>query len=104
VAAKCNGLTSLIVLLALGYLIAYHTPIRPGWRALMVAAVVPLALLANAVRLALVLIAGAYVSKQLGMQVHDREAPVLIFFCSLGLIGLRSALITWTRPAREGGT
>ena len=30
VAQKCSGLTSLMVLLALSYLIAYHTPVRPG--------------------------------------------------------------------------
>jgi exosortase len=104
VAAKCSGLTSLIVLLALGYLIAYHTPVRFGWRALLVAAVVPLALVANAVRLTLVLLAGAHISKEVADQVHNHEAPVLIFFCSLGLMALRYGLLTWFGPRREEGT
>jgi hypothetical protein len=34
--------------------------------------------------------------------VHDHEAPVLIFFCSLGLMGIRHAILSWTsRPPAE---
>lgn len=106
VAQKCSGLTSLMVLLALGYLIAYHTEVRLGLRALMVAAIVPLALFTNAVRLTFILLAGAHSSAALAKWIHDHEGPVLILFCSLGMLGLRHLLLAWSNrrsaPA-EGG-
>lgn len=100
VAQACSGLTSLVVLLALGYLIAYHTPAKWGWRALLVFSVVPLALLLNALRLTLVLAAGADHSASLAHWVHDHEEPVLVFLCSLCLLGLRQLLLNWleSRP------
>lgn len=106
VARQCSGLTSLMVLLALGYLIAYHTPVKIGWRALLVASIVPVALFANSLRLTLILAAGAYHSAGLAKWVHDHEAPVLIFFCSLGLLGLRQGLLAWLNrePEEDGET
>lgn len=95
IAQQCSGLASLVVLLAAGYLIAYHTPLGIGWRALLVALVVPVALLTNAVRLTLVLLAGAYYSHAFAIWVHDHEAPVLVFFSSLCLFAIRHALMTW---------
>jgi len=104
VARQCSGLTSLMVLLALGYLIAYSTPVKVGWRALLVASIVPVALFANSLRLTLILAAGAYHSVSLARWVHDHEAPVLIFFCSLGLLGLRQGLLVWlNREPEEDG-
>jgi exosortase len=99
VASQCSGLTSIIVLLALGYLIAYFTPTRWWGRLALVAAVIPLALLANALRLTTILIAGAQHGAALAQWVHDHEQPVLIFICSLGLLGLRQALLIWTKPS-----
>jgi exosortase/archaeosortase family protein len=101
VAQKCSGLTSLSVLLALAYLIACHTPVRLGWKTLMVAVMVPLALLANTVRLTLVLLAGTHISAAAAQWVHDHEAPVLIFFCSLGIMAFRQALLAWQAPREE---
>jgi len=97
VARQCSGLTSLMVLLALGYLIAYHTPVKLGWKALLVAVVIPLTLLTNAVRLTFILLAGAHHSAKLAMWVHDNEAPFLIFLCSLGLMGIRAGILAWTQ-------
>jgi exosortase len=104
VAQKCSGLTSLMVLLALGYLIAYHTEVKLGWRALMVALIIPLTLFTNAVRLTFILLAGAHSSAALAQWIHDHEGPVLIFFCSLGLMAFRHGLLLWTRqkPAEPG--
>lgn len=101
VAQDCSGLTSLIVLLALGYLIAYHTPLKGRWKALFVATVVPLTLLANTVRITLILLAGTYHSAALAKWVHDHEAPILIFFCSLGLMALRQLVMSQTSPPAD---
>lgn len=103
VARQCSGLTSLIVLLALGYLIAYATPVRLGWKALLVAAVVPLALFTNALRLTLILMAGAHHGEALAAWVHDNEAPVLISLCCVILLALRSGVLAWSarRPGEK---
>lgn len=94
VAQACSGLTSVIVLLALAYLIAYHTRLNLAWRAALLASVIPMALFLNTVRLTVVLMAGAHYSAAAAQWIHDHEEPVLVFFCSLGLIGLRSFLLS----------
>ncbi|MCC2667944.1 MAG: exosortase [Armatimonadetes bacterium] len=105
VARQCSGLTSLMVLLALGYLVAYFTPAKIGWRTLLVAAVVPLTLFANSLRLTLILVAGTYHSAGLARWVHDHEAPVLVFFCSMGLLALRAGILAWlNREPEDDGT
>jgi len=76
----------LLVLLALTYLVAYFTPVKLGWRVLMMVAVIPLALLTNATRLTLILLFGYHGNAALAKLVHDNEGPVLIFFCSLVLM------------------
>ena len=93
VAQQCSGLTSLMVLLALGYLIAYHTPIKLWGRILLFLITIPLALFANAVRLTFVLIAGANHGASVAMWVHDHEQPILVFFCTVGLVVLRHILL-----------
>ena len=95
VAQQCSGLTSLAVLLLLGYLTAYFTPAKGYLRVLLVAAVVPLTLFSNSLRLTFILLAGAHGSPALAKWIHDHEGPVLIFFCSLGLMGLRHLLLAW---------
>ncbi len=93
VAQECSGTTSLIVLLAVGYLTAYFTPVRWWGRVLLVLAVIPLALLANAVRLTIILLVGGLYSAPLAQWVHDHEQPVLVFLCSFGLLGIRQMLL-----------
>jgi len=104
VAVQCSGLNSLLVLLALGYLIAYHTPVSLGWRAAMVAIMPPLALMTNTIRIVFILMAGAYISPRFANWVHNHEGPVLIFLCSFALLGIRHAILTWTQPRRPDRT
>ncbi len=101
VGQACSGLTSLTMLVAVAYLVAYHTPIRSAWRVALVAAVVPLALLMNAVRITLILAAGAGGNAALARWVHDNEGPVLVFLCGCALMGMRQALLAWTRPRQQ---
>ncbi|WP_246386099.1 exosortase/archaeosortase family protein [Armatimonas rosea] len=95
VAQKCSGLTSLMVLLAFTYLIAYFTPVRWWGRLLMMSAVAPLALFGNAVRLTIILLVGGHYGAKPAQWVHDNEQPILIFLCSFGLLGLRALLMRW---------
>lgn len=98
VARQCSGLTSMIVLLALGYLAAYFTPTTPVRKAILWASVVPLALFTNAVRMTLILLAGEQGGRDVAQFVHDNEAPVLIFLCMLGLMVIRWGLLSWFPP------
>ena len=95
VSQQCSGLTSLTVLLTIGYLIAYHTPVRLSHRFLLLLLTIPLALFANAVRLTLVLVAGMARGAALAQWVHDHEQPVLILLCGAGLMAVRGGLLAW---------
>ena len=99
VAQQCSGLTSLIVLLAVGYLIACHT--RVGWmkRLLLFGLTAPLALLANALRLTFVLAAGASHGAGVAQWVHDHEQPVLVLLCTLGLMAVRALMLQGTQAS-----
>ena len=103
VGKECSGLTSLMVLLALAYLIATFTRANAAWRIGIIASVVPMALLVNSVRVTVILLFGARVSSTAAQWVHDNEGPVLMVFCSMGLLALRSAAQSWTgAQARRG--
>jgi|GEM_PF-3223021 len=106
VAQRCSGLTSLTVLLLLAYIIAYYTPVKLGWRALMVAIVLPLTLVTNSLRLTVILLAGNYHSPAMASWIHDHETPVLISLCSMALMWFRHVLLTWiqAKPEKEGET
>ncbi|MBW3624589.1 MAG: EpsI family protein [Armatimonadetes bacterium] len=94
----CSGLASLLVLLALGYTAAYHTPIRNGRKALMIAAMLPLTLLANGFRAGSILLAGAYHSPALAHWLHVYESVFLLFFSSFGILGIRKLFMVWEAP------
>ena len=105
VAQKCSGLGSFLALLALSYLIAWHSPL-PNWRRLpLVLLIFPMALLANALRLSLILFAGTHGNVSLAQWVHDNEQPVLMLFCGVGLGIVRWTLLQWSQPQanRDGG-
>ena len=102
VAQQCSGLTSMTVLLALTYFMAYLTPVKMSLRILMVGAVIPLAIITNSTRLTIILLFGAHGNVILAKWVHDHEGPVLIFFCSIALMGLRHFLITRSSQSMDG--
>jgi len=98
IARECSGLTSLIVLLALGYLAASFTRAPFALRALLMCSVIPLALFANAIRITVVLVAGARYSPAFASWTHDHEGAVLMLMCSLGLIAIRCAILGISQP------
>ena len=101
VSQQCSGLTSLTVLLTIGYLIAYHTPVRMWQRLLLLALTLPLALFANAVRLTIVLAAGMARGAALAQWTHDHEQPVLILLCSMALMAIRGLLLAWNAAGAD---
>ena len=100
VAEACSGITSLGVLLALGYLLACITRL-PAWAKLTLFAVTaPLALFTNTIRVAMIVIAGHLHSETAAMWIHDHEAPVLLLLCGALLMAVQTGLLQAT--AGEG--
>jgi len=89
VGAACSGMRSLVALLTLGTLIACL--FRGQWwlRLVIVAATLPLALVANVLRVALILAAAHFSGGEVAGLLHDLVSPVF-FLAALGALLLLS--------------
>lgn len=93
IGAPCSGLRSLIALLAFGVAFAYLTRHSNLKKCILVAAAVPIALIANIFRIVLL----GWVSEVYGMQaaqgwIHDFSGFLLFAIAGLGLIIVNSLL------------
>lgn len=100
VAEACSGITSIVTLLPLGVTLAWFTERTLLRRGLIVAAVIPLAMLGNLVRvLATVAAAEAFgVDRATRGPVHDSAGVATFVFACLLLIGLGALLRLWPEP------
>jgi len=94
VAEACSGVTSVITLAPLGVLLAYLTLRRPLHQALLVAAVVPLAMAGNLVRV----VATVLASLRFGAAVATEGPPhellgLLTYAVAVGLLLLLGAML-----------
>ena len=93
VAEACSGITSLITLLPLGVLIAHF--MERGWprRLLIVAAVVPVAMLGNLLRVVLTSIAALHLGADIALgTLHEIAGLATFAMACLMLLGLVSLL------------
>ncbi|MHB1134621.1 MAG: exosortase/archaeosortase family protein [Chloroflexota bacterium] len=88
VGLACSGLNSLIALLALGVLLAYLVRASLGARLALVLLLVPIALLANGVRIASLLWVAQRFGSEAGLAYHDLAAGYLSWALTLVLIAL----------------
>ena len=95
VAQPCSGLVSLFALLAIAYLLALLTPAVLWARIVLVFAAIPSALLANSLRITLIVTAATHHSLRLAEWLHANEEPVLVFLCTMLLLGLRSTALIY---------
>ena len=96
----CSGLRSLIALLATGAVFAWLQP-GGGWRRpVLLLAAIPMAVIANAVRLTAILLVAHYdgVAKATG-PFHDATGWVVFAVALLGLLGVRRLLTPQPRAA-----
>lgn len=100
VAEACSGITSIVTLLPLGVMLAWFTEKTLLRRGLLVAAVIPLAMLGNLVRvLATVAAANAFgVDRATEGPVHDSAGVLTFVFACLLLIGFGGLLRLWPEP------
>lgn len=102
VADACSGLRSLVSLSALGVLFIYITarPLRLH-NLLMLASIVPLALLANLVRVIALVLITYYLGDEAGQgYLHGTAGMVMFMVAMLGLIGWDS-LLARVLPSRQ---
>jgi len=96
----CSGLRSLLALLATGALFAALQPGRAWRRLTLFLAAVPVAMLANALRITALIVVGHYVGvEEAGGLAHDASGYVLYAIALAGLLGVRR-LLTPRAPGR----
>jgi len=99
VANVCNGLRTLISLLAFGALYAYISRMRGAWRMLLFAASVPVAVISNAVRIALLVFVADLVSVEAATGWFHDVSGLLIYAIAFALLFGLERLILWGRRA-----
>ena len=97
VANVCNGLRTLVSLLAFGALYAYVSRLRGAWRLVLLAATIPIAVIANSTRIvSLIVVADIWNPQVATGKFHDASG-ILIFVMAFGLMfGLERAIL-WIR-------
>jgi exosortase len=97
VAEACSGITSLITLIPLGVFLAWFTEQRPARRALLVASVLPVALLGNLLRVVVTVLAAERLGAEraLGSALHDWTGVFTYVLACVVLLGLGAAMRRW---------
>ncbi|MGQ9674289.1 MAG: exosortase/archaeosortase family protein [Chloroflexota bacterium] len=93
VGLACSGLSSIIALLALGTLLAYLLDGRPWARIALIASVVPIAIVANSLRVSSLLWVAYRFGNEAGLVYHDTVAGFLSWALALGFLILESRLL-----------
>jgi exosortase len=101
VAEACSGVTSVITLAPLGVLLAYLSLRRPVPRALLVAAVVPLAMAGNLVRVVATVIASLHVGAAAASEGPPHELlGLLVYVVAVGLLILLAGALRRSEAPR----
>lgn len=105
VAEACSGITSIITLAPLGTLVAYYT--IQGWARglLVVASVVPLAMLGNMLRVLVTVLAAERFGAEAATSgtTHDLTGMGAFALACIGLLGVARLLRSEPRPSPSGG-
>lgn len=101
VAEACSGITSLITLLPIGVFIAYFTESLLWRRLVVVAAVIPIALAGNLLRVVLTVLASIHVSVEFATQgpLHEWAGVATYVIGCLCLLGVGALLRRLADPA-----
>lgn len=100
VANVCNGLRTLISLLAFGALYAYVCRVRRGWRLLLFAMSVPVAVVSNAIRImSLIVVADIWDEQVATGWFHDGSGLMIYALAFLMMFGLERGILWGHRLA-----
>lgn len=101
VAEACSGIRSLFSLLALALMVAYFLPVRRWVKWVFVFSAVPIALVANAIRIAVTGLLGQYVGQEYATGFfHEFSGWVIFLIAFVLLLGEAALLQRWSRPGR----
>ena len=93
IGAPCSGIRSIVALLTIATLYVYLIDSKRTVKVLVVLASIPLAIVANILRISVILLVASYVSLNVAMgMVHYASDLVLFTIAVLGLMGLRRCL------------
>jgi len=99
IANVCNGLRTLMTVIGFGALYAYVCRLRAGWRVVLFAMSVPVALVANSIRiLGLIAVAHFWDEKTATGWFHDASGALIFLLAFLMMFGIER-LILWVRKS-----
>ncbi len=104
VAEACSGIRSLISLMTLALMVAYFLPVRRWAQAGFVAAAIPVALIANALRIAFTGLLGRYLGPEYSEGFFHLFSGWLIFVVAFALLLGLASVISRIRVFRKGAT
>jgi exosortase len=102
VAEACSGIRSLISLMTLALMVAWFLPVRRWVQAGLVAAAIPVALIANALRIALTGILGKYLGPEYSEGFFHLFSGWLIFLVAFVLLLGLASVVSRIRVFRRG--
>ena len=102
VAEACSGIRSLISLLTLGIVYGYFTDSRVWVRTAIALATVPVAIIANGLRVAGTGIAAAYIGPDAADGFFHTFSGWLVFIAAFVLLFVVARLLSWIAPDRAG--
>jgi exosortase len=98
VAEACNGIRYVLSLSFLAVVFAYFFDAKPWMRLVLALATIPVAILANALRVALLGLAGHFNPALATGMLHGASGWVVFAGCCLLLVGLRSLINRFVEP------
>ncbi|MGH9476781.1 MAG: exosortase [Terriglobales bacterium] len=102
VAEACSGIRSLFSLFALALMVAYFLPLRRWLKWAFVLSAVPIALVANAIRIAATGLLGQYVGQEYATGFFHEFSGWVIFVIAFALLLAESVLLTrWAARRRR---
>ncbi|HYM80510.1 MAG TPA: exosortase/archaeosortase family protein [Candidatus Limnocylindria bacterium] len=97
----CSGLRSLLTLLATGAVFAYLQPGGVVPRVALLLGAVPVAMIANALRIAGLMVVGHFHSVEKATRFHDLSGYAVYAIALCGLFGLRAVLLPRAREPQS---
>jgi exosortase len=91
----CSGLRSMMVLTALAALVAYGTSLPNKWRWLLFIAAIPIAVVANILRLLIIAVIGIFWSAEAAESFLHEGSGMLVFLCGLFLLTGLAGILKW---------
>lgn len=101
VVEACSGIRSLFSLLAVGIVYGYFSDPRPPARVALAAATVPIAIVANGLRVAGTGVAAHLYGAAAAEGFFHAFSGWLVFACAFGLLVAVGAALRWAAPARR---